>query len=124
MYSFLIKELDNKYSKKSILENYKKILISIMPVVPHFANECLKNLNLENNISWPEYDDNLTKENNILVVIQINGKKRGLIKSSNNLSEDALMKLIQNDEKLQKYIEDKKIRKKIYIQDKLINIIV
>ena len=95
-----------------------------MPVVPHFANECLKNLSLENSISWPEYDDNLTKENNILVVIQINGKKRGLIKSSNNLSEDELMKLIQNDEKLQKYIENKKIRKKIYIQDKLINIII
>ena len=95
-----------------------------MPVVPHFANECLKNLNLENNISWPDYDDNLIKEDNILVVIQINGKKRGLIKSSNNLSEDELMKLIQNDEKLQKYIEDKKIRKKIYIKDKLINIIV
>ena len=123
MYSFLIKELDNKYKKKTILENYKKILISIMPVVPHFANECLKNLNLENNISWPEYDDNLTTDNNILVVVQINGKKRGLIQSTKNLSESELMKLIETDEKLKKYLKEK-IRKKIYIQDKLLNIII
>ena len=123
MYSFLNKELDKKYKKKTILENYKKILISIMPVVPHFANECLKNLNFENNISWPEYDDNLTTDDNILVVVQINGKKRGLIQSTKNLSESELMKLIETDEKLKKYLKEK-IRKKIYIKDKLLNIII
>ena len=41
IYSFLIKKL-KKIIKKHLLENYKKILIAIMPIIPHFANECLK----------------------------------------------------------------------------------
>ena len=45
MYSFLNKEIKKKYSKKTLIENYKKILITMNPIIPHFANECLENLN-------------------------------------------------------------------------------
>ena len=50
-----------KYNK-TILENYRKILISIMPVVPHFANECLDNLGLNKELNWPSYDKKLIEE--------------------------------------------------------------
>ena len=45
MYSFLIKEINKGFKKKTILENYKKILITINPIVPHLSNECLKIIN-------------------------------------------------------------------------------
>ena len=123
-YSFLSKELKFKYKKNTLIENYKKILICMLPVIPHFCSEALKNINMEEKIEWPRYDDKLLFEEEINFVVQINGKKRGLIKSSRNTSEEDIIKLILKDKNTNKYIENKKIKKKIFIPDKLINIIV
>jgi len=49
MYSFLIKELNKGFKKKTILENYKKILITINPIIPHLSTECLKIIDENNN---------------------------------------------------------------------------
>ena len=93
------------------------------PVIPHFANECLELLNVKS-FSWSDYDKSLLKEDIINIVIQINGKKRGLIKTEPNLSEEKLFEIIKNDETLTKYINQKDVKRKIYIQDKLMNIII
>ena len=61
--------------KETYLKNYGKILITMLPIIPHFASECLKTLNI-GSLIWPEYDENLIKEENIPYVIQFNGKKR------------------------------------------------
>ena len=124
MYAFLFKELDKKYSNEIILENYQKILICITPIIPHFSNECLDNLGCHKQLYWPTYDEKLIEEKNNLIVVQINGKKRGLINLPKNSSEDKLFELIMNDEKLFKYIKEKNIKKKIFIKNKLINIII
>ena len=76
------------------------------------------------NIKWPEYDVSILKDDIINVVIQINGKKRGIVKTKMNINEEKLFKLIQNDEKIMKYITQKEIKRKIYIKDKLLNIII
>ena len=57
-------------------------------------------------------------------VIQINGKKRGLITTNRDTSEGDLMKLINNNDELKKYIENQQFKKKIFIPNKLINIII
>ncbi len=124
MYAFLLKEVEKKYSKVTILENYKKILITVMPVIPHFSNECLENIGFNNKLSWPIYDEKFIEDKNALIVIQVNGKKRGLVNLPKNSPEEELLKKIMNDEKIFKYIEGKKIKKKIFIKDKLINVIV
>ena len=124
MHSFLVKEINNRYQKKTILENYKKILITIMPILPHLSNECLEVIAENNKIVWPNYDEILTKDEVNKIVIQINGKKRGLIDAEPNLNEEELMKLVNIDNNLTKYLLDKKIKKKIYIKNKLINIII
>ena len=123
MYSFLIKEMDNIYKKEVILENYKKILIAIMPIIPHFSNECLESIKGTENITWPKYNEDLLEEKEKVIVIQINGKKRGLLTVTRDISEKDLLKMIENDEKLTKYIKNKEIKKKIYIKNKLLNII-
>ena len=71
-----------------------------------------------------EYDTSMLKEETINVVIQINGKKRGLIQTKPNIAEEKLFEIIKNDEKIMKYFDQKKIIKKIYIKDKLLNIII
>ena len=93
------------------------------PILPHFANECL-NIIKARNFKWPKYDIAMLKEDNIKIVIQINGKKRGLVQTKPNITEEKLLEKIKNDEKMIKYLDQKNIKKKIYIKDKLLNIII
>ncbi|MSP10861.1 MAG: leucine--tRNA ligase [Pelagibacteraceae bacterium] len=123
MHTFLIKEVDQGYKKETLIENYKKILIMIMPIIPHFANECLKVFNLKE-ISWPNYNEKLLEENIIPIVIQINGKKRSLINAEQDITEENLLILINQDQKLNKYFNEKEIKKKIFIKNKLMNLII
>tara|TARA_B100000989_G_scaffold140828_2_gene104778 strand:- start:1015 stop:3555 length:2541 start_codon:yes stop_codon:yes gene_type:complete len=124
-YSFLIKEITNPYKKETLEENYKKILITMIPILPHFASECLQMIKVSSEkINWPSYDKNLAEDDHATIIIQINGKKRGLLKLEKNIDEENLYKIIKSDEKLNKYLVDKKIQKKIFIKNKLINIII
>ncbi len=123
MYSFLNKQIEKKYTKNTIIENYKKILIVMTPILPHFANECLSIIKVKN-LNWPDYDISMIREENINIVIQINGKKRGLIQTKPNITEEKLFEIIQNDEKINKYFNQKNIKRKIYIKNKILNIII
>ena len=58
------------------------------------------------------------------IVVQINGKKRDLLNIDNSLKEEELLKLIYKSDKIKKFLENKKIKKTIYIKDKLINFII
>ena len=124
MYSFLIKEISKGYRKKTIIENYEKILILINPIVPHLSNECLKNIKKNDKLVWPRCDEKYVKEDSCIIVVQINGKKRGLINTTTNKSEVEIMELIYQNQSIAKYIENIKIKKQIYINNKLINIII
>ena len=95
-----------------------------MPIIPHFSNECLNIINKNYQLRWPAYDNSLLVENETNIVIQINGKKRGLIKTNLNIDEEELLKLINKDSNLVKYFINKKIKRKIFIKNKLINIII
>ena len=123
IYSFIVKKIEKKFTQKTLLENYKKILIAIMPVIPHFSNECLEMINVEN-IKWPNYDVSFLKNQKVKIVIQINGKKRGLIELKPNVSEEDLLQKILKDHTLNKYLINNKIKRKIYIKDKLFNVII
>ncbi len=123
MYSFLNKQIEKAYTKPTLVENYQKILVAMTPILPHFANECLSLIEAKN-LSWPKYDVSMLKEEAIKIVIQINGKKRGLVQSKPNINEEKLFEIIKNDEKIKKYLIQKNIKKKIYIKDKLLNIII
>ena len=123
MYSFLNKQIEKKYSKNTLIENYQKILITMTPIIPHLANECLSTLKIEN-FKWPQYDESMLKEDYVNIVIQVNGKKRGLIKTKPNIKEEKLFEIIKNDEKIIKYLDQVEIKRKIYIKDKLLNIII
>ena len=118
---------DPEISNKSITKNFEKVLILISPLIPHLANECLTMIN--NNIDvekyiWPNVDKQKIEDENCSIVIQINGKKRGLLIVPKNMSEDSIVNNITKDEKINKYLTNVKITKKIYIKNKLINFII
>ena len=116
MYSFLNKEIENGYKKETLLNNYKKILTVINPIIPHFSNECLEIIGFKNEIKWPTYDHKFIEENYVPMVIQINGKKRALINMKKDIGEEELLKIIKKENKINKYIDGKKIKKQIFIK--------
>jgi len=123
MHTYMVKEINNKYSKKTLIENYTKILTLLEPVLPHLVNEAFKELG-ESKISWPNYDESLIIEDIITFVIQINGKKRGTFEVKTNSSENEILNKINQDDKLKKYLNEKEIKKKIFVPNRLINIII
>ncbi len=119
----MTKNLNKEYKKDTLIENYEKILIAMMPIIPHFSNECLKLLN-KSKFEWPNFDESILKEENINIVIQINGKKRGLIVTKPGVTEQALFDIVNKDKTINKYFIGNELKKKIYIKDKLMNIII
>ena len=124
LYGLLNKEISKKYTRKTWIENYKKIMFCLIPILPHLSSEIIEKLNLNEEIVWPKYDDKILIEENIAYVVQINGKKRALIETDKNINEDNLLKLISNNSSIKKYIDNKQIKRKIFVPGKLINIIV
>ena len=123
MYNFLIKEIEKPMKAEILVENYKKILIAMIPFIPHFANECLTKIN-KNPIQWPVVLKSELIEESINFVIQINGKKRALLKVKNNINEKDLLKEIQENKDTEELIKKQKIVKTIFVSNRLINIII
>ena len=124
LYSSFNNVIIKKIEKDRLIENYKKILITISPVLPHFSSECMEIINIKENILWPKVDEKFLIEDNINFIIQFNGKTRKIIVSKKNTTEDLLLTMIKEDDKLNSYLKNKNIKKKIFIPNKLINIIV
>jgi len=78
-YNFLIKEIEKPINNLNLIENYKKILILLQPVIPHFALECLEEIDSKYKAEWPPINLKLIKKETFNIVVQINGKKRGLL---------------------------------------------
>ena len=126
MYNFLNKKLNEEINKKNLIENYSKILSLMSPFIPHFASECLEELNkdnLSNSESWPSVIDKFLINQKINMVVQINGKKRQILSINKDNNEDTIIKEIMNNENLKNYISNKKILKTIFIPNKIINLI-
>ena len=120
---FLIKLIKKPLDKDDLIKNYIQILKAMSPIVPHFASECLEDLGEKNEKSWPKINEKYLIRENINIVLQINGKKRAIIVSKKNVEKETLINEIINNTQYNKYLENRKIIKNIYVKDKLINLI-
>jgi len=96
-------------------------------MAPHIAEELWQNLGHKKSIfleKWPEYNPKLVKEEIVTLVIQVNGRVRDKIEVKASLSEEKARALAISREKVQKWIEGKEIKKVVFVQGKLINIVI
>ena len=93
----------------------------LMTLVPHLASECCEKINKK--FYWPEYDPKLLKEENCIIVIQVDGRKRGILEMPINSQEETIIKKSKKIDNVLKYLESSTIIKNIYIKNKLINFI-
>ena len=122
-YNYLISFIKNKKNLNNLENNYKKILICFIPIIPHFANECLSDINQKENIKWPDYDKSALEKNEIKFVIQINGKKRAILNTNKDIDQNDLLKIVKEDKTIFKYLDKKETKKIIFIKNRLLNIL-
>ena len=103
---------------------FEKIILIMLPVVPHLANECLENLKYSKEVHWPEVDKKYLSEEFNEIVIQVNGKKRGFISVKKEIDEAKIINQIKTEKIIEKYLNNGKLIKTIYVKDRLINYIV
>ena len=124
IYNRLSKIKVNEISGKILLDNYLKILTILSPVAPHFSSECIDELKMKIDPNWPTVDKNVIQKKVSNIVIQINGKKRGIIACDINTDESKILEIIKLQKQYEIYIKDKTIKKTIYVKDRLINLII
>ena len=118
---------NKKISNDILIKNFEKVLILIIPLLPHFASECLIMLNSKlnlDNISWPIYNKTLIEASDCNIVIQINGKKRSLIKLPIDSKENFVVEKAKQEANVKKYLTNNNVKKQIYVKNKLINFII
>ena len=114
---------NNKIIKKFCISNF---LILLNPICPHISEEGWEILGNKQSItdaSWPKVDLEYLNENNIILPIQINGKRRGEIKISKFLNNKEVENLALNHQNIVKFLI-KTPKKIIYIPNKIINIVI
>ena len=122
--------LNNVVSKKTISnDNFewsmKKLSIILQPFVPHISEEIWSKINQKNlciEESWP-VEEIENKDENFNIAVQINGKTRSIIEINKAIGKEKVFELVEKDKKIIKYIENKKIIKKIYVPGKIVNFV-
>ena len=113
---------NNKTSNETLKKNWEKIIMLLNPLIPHFAHECCEII--EKKFYWPDYDEKKFKEMSCNIVIQVNGKKRGIFKMPIDSKENTIIEKAKKIENVSKYVTNTKILKSIYLKNKLINFII
>jgi leucyl-tRNA synthetase len=120
-------EIEKQSLNKESIENiYKKYLIIISAFIPYIANECWEKMTGKQDMAlqeWPKIDDSFLHKENFDIVIQINGKKRAIINATNNEGEENILSKSLAIKNIQVILDKKIIVKKIFIKNKLLNIV-
>lgn len=120
-------DLEQEQNKSLVFFVIKNLILLLAPIVPHFAEELWEKVGFMPSIfshKWPEYEDELTVEEEIEFVIQISGKIRDRIKVHLNITQQEIEKIALESNKIKEWLKGKEIIKKIFVPNKLLNIVV
>jgi leucyl-tRNA synthetase len=107
--------------------SYQLLLQLLAPFAPHIAEEIWENMGNTESIfleQWPQYDEKKMVEEMKTIVVQVNGKVRANLLLPSGSTEEVVKEAAMADTNVQTHIVGKEIRKVIYIQDKILNLVV
>ena len=122
--------LSNEYDKKESLtkDEYLVLIKLLNPIAPHVTEELNEKLNLTNGLiihsTWPVYDEEKTIDDQVEIVVQVNGKVRGKFTMPVDSSKEEVEKEALAIENVERHLEGKEIIKLIVIPNKLVSIVV
>lgn len=125
----LMELLNLIYKKESVNEEELRLFsILLNPFAPHVTEEVWNKLNLGKDLicyeRWPEYSDINNENENVNIVVQVNGKLKDSFSAPFNTSKEEVLKIALNLDKIKKYVDGKTLVKSIYVENKLINLVV
>ena len=123
-YNFLIKKIDSDFTSEDLKENYLKILTLMTPIIPHLTSEAFSEFGIKNTPDWPKADPKYLDEKYVNIVVQVNGKKKSLVKIEKNTNDKDLIKKIKIDQRISVILKDKNLIKHIIVKNKLVNFII
>jgi leucyl-tRNA synthetase len=123
-------ELSNALSKIDKLDDFtiKSLILLLAPITPHLSEE-LWSIYFDNTISvfdqhWPQYDNSLIVDDEIQIVVQVNGKLRGNIQVQLDPPKDEVIQLAKSLENVSRFISEGNLIKEVYVPNKIVNFVV
>ena len=95
----------------------------MIPFTPHLAHECLELMKCKNIKDWPKIDEKKLVLD-IKIAVQINGKTRDILSIKKDLNQNEIYQNILKNSNARKYIENRKIKKTIFVKNKIVNYII
>jgi len=126
----IMMEFINKWQEQKMVlskQDAEIFLKLLSPFAPHITEELWEKLGNKKSIfkeKWPEYDKKLIQEQTWKLIIQINGKVRDKIEVKKGISEKEAKKITLSQDKVKKWLDNKKPKKIIYIPNRLINLVI
>jgi len=105
----------------------KNLLLLLSPFAPHISEELWQVIGEKPSIleqPWPEWDEEAAREEEIELVIQVNGKVRAKRMVPATINEDEIRNLALSDERVQRYLDGREVKKVIVVKNRLVNIVV
>ncbi len=109
------------------LETVEAFLIILSPFAPHIAEELWERTGHTPSIfrrQWPDWDESYTMFDTVTVAVQINGKMRGKVTVGTDSPEGAVVEAAMNESSVGRHLDGKEIRKRIFVPNKILNLIV
>jgi len=110
-----------------VKEALESTLLLLYPFVPHFSEELWERVGHAGGIElagWPSFDTEAAADEELLIVVQVNGKLRGRVTVPADADEESVKAMALSDERVVQYLEGKSPRKVIYVPGKLLNVVV
>jgi leucyl-tRNA synthetase len=111
----------------AVAEAVRSMVMLLSPFVPHICEEMWRLLGGKpgmTKLSWPRYDPKMLETEEVVIVVQVNGKKRGEVTVPADATEEEVRTIALDESNVRKFIQDKTIKKSILVPKKLLNIVV
>ncbi|KRN13304.1 leucyl-tRNA synthetase [Fructilactobacillus fructivorans] len=119
--------INEAYKANKLPKKYAEGFIKLLsPITPHVAEELWQQLGHDRSIElsqWPEADESKLQEDQVELVVQVNGKVRGHIKVSVDAGKDETEQIALDDENVKSFLDGKTVRKVIVVPKKIVNIV-
>ena len=122
-----IQPFDPSENEEVLRFSVRQVVLLISPFAPHIAEELWRETGGKGSIidqAWPGWDDEIAKEEEIELVVQVNGKVRAKMKIPADMDDDSIKEKAFADPKVQEYIKDKPLKKVIVVRGRLVNIVI
>ena len=108
-------------------ESIIALILLMAPSTPHLAEELWQKTGREysiHNQAWPKWDEELIKEEEITLIVQVNGKIRDRVQVPASISEDAAQEMAAKQPKTRTYLEGREVVKTVYVPGRLVNFVI